>query len=169
MFPKDPSFDFTATGTSRREHTNGHSLIKCEPPLIFGGISYYHIWTQRDGRRGPARPHPGWAPADGCAVARGLPQTLLLTALGSPLGRIRGNGTRICQKPTGSRPAGDKGSGRPSVSAGRRGTRASARRSRPVGGSPCPAGVSRPLAAGLQPGRRVRGAGLSALTARPAT
>lgn len=46
MFPEDSSFDFRAMGTSSLEHTNGHSLIKCEPPLIFGGISYYQIWTQ---------------------------------------------------------------------------------------------------------------------------
>lgn len=37
--------------------------------------------------RGPAqrgRPDPSWAPADGYAVARGLPQTLLLMALRGP-------------------------------------------------------------------------------------
>lgn len=62
--PKEPAFDSGAVGTSGLEHTNGRSLIKCEPPLILGGISYYQMWMNKAcSRGGPSWPCPAAAAA----------------------------------------------------------------------------------------------------------
>lgn len=46
--PKDSAFDLGARGTSSLQHTNGHSLIRCELPLTFGGISCYQMQRNKD-------------------------------------------------------------------------------------------------------------------------